>query len=170
MVTTDQNSAAGDTEGGEGIAESGVDCDVSLYLRASPTTVGKRRQERIEERLQSLADEGRVDSLSVEHWPGQVTVGDEEPPIVLRYEELAAAADEAGARLAPFFDDRESVTGLVQGPSEDRIITLPVVAIVIEQEGRVVGLYPCHREGVHHRAEEAIDLIEAGTLPDNLAE
>ena len=144
-------------------------CDVSLYLRASPTAVGKRRQERVEERLAGLVEEGALGSLSVERWPDRLRVGpDEDPTLAARYEELAAAADEAGARLAPFFEDRGGIEGFIQNYADTRVLTFPVIAVVVEHEDDVVGLYPCRREGAHDRVEEAVDSLAAGTSPDNL--
>ena len=144
-------------------------CDVSLYLRASPTAVGKRRQERIEERLSGLVDEGALGSLSVERWPDKLRVGpDEDPTLAARYEELVAAADEAGARLAPFFEDRGGIEGFIQNYADTRVLTFPVIAVVVEHENEVVGLYPCRREGTHHRVEEAVETLTGGASPDNL--
>jgi hypothetical protein len=144
-------------------------CEVSLYLRASPTAVGKRRQERVEKRLTALADDGEVGSLSVERWPGQIRVSPgEESPAVARYEELAAAADEAGARLVPFFEDRGGIDGFIQSYADTRVLTVPVLAVVVEHDGEVVGLYPCRRDGAHDRVEEAVDALAAGESAANL--
>jgi hypothetical protein len=144
-------------------------CEVSLYLRASPTAVGKRRQERVEKRLTALADDGEVGSLSIERWPGQIRVSPgEESPAVARYEELAAAADEAGARLVPFFEDRGGIDGFIQSYADTRVLTVPVLAVVVEHDGEVVGLYPCRRDGAHDRVEEAVDALAAGESAANL--
>ena len=144
-------------------------CDVSLYLRASPTAVGKRRQDRVEQRLTALAGDEELGSLSIERWPGQLRVSPgEEPPAVARYEELAAAATEAGARLAPFFEDRGGIDGFIQSYTDTRVLTFPVLAVVVEQAGEVVGLYPCRRDGVHDRVEEAVDTLAAGGSAANL--
>ncbi len=153
----------------ERTSPSSAACDVSLYLRASPTAVGKRRQERVEERLRALADDGGIGSLSVEHWPGKLRVGpSEESAAVARYEELAAAASEAGARLAPFFEDRGGIDGFIQSYTDTRVLTFPVLAVVVEHGGEVTGLYPCRRDGVHDRVEEAVDTLDAGERADNL--
>lgn len=164
--TADPEQARGDLErNGPAPAE----CDIALYLRASPTAVGKRRQERVEQRLAALDDEGALGSLSVERWPGQLRVGpDEESPAVARYEEFAAAADEAGARLAPFFEDRGGIDGFIQSYADTRVLTFPVIAVVVRHDGEVVGLYPCRRDGVHDRVEEAVDTLAAGESPGNL--
>ena len=154
---------------GERTVPAPAACEVSLYLRASPTAVGKRRQERVEERLTALADDGGVGSLSVERWPGQLRVGpDEDPEAAARYEELAAAADEAGARLAPFFEDRGGIDGFIESYADTRVLTFPVIAVVLKHDGEVVGLYPCRRDGVHDRVEEAVDALDAGESAANL--
>jgi len=153
-------------------AETGLSaaaCDVSLYLRASPTAVGKRRQERVENRLAALADDGEVGSLSVERWPGQLRVSPgEEPPVMVRYEEFVAAADEAGARLVPFFEDRGGIDGFIQSYADTRVLTFPVIAVAVEVDDEVVGLYPCRHDGVHNRVEEAVDILTEGDAPTNL--
>jgi hypothetical protein len=167
QTRSDQVEDGGRT--GSGAAAETVDCDVSLYLRASPTGVGKRRQERVEKRLRALAEEGRIGSLSVEHWPGQMRVGaEEESPVADRYDELAGAAGQVNAGLAPFFDDREGVDGMIQSQAGTRIITFPVIAVVIEQAGGIVGLYPCRRDGIHHRVEDGVDSLASGEVPANL--
>jgi hypothetical protein len=163
-VTTEHpGTSNADTEGTLG-------CTVSLYLRSSPTTVGKRRQTDIQDRLVAVAEAGRIPEPTVEQWPGQVTVNEgESAPVVTLYDELAAAASAGGARLQPFFDDREGVGGMVQGSAPDRIVTLPVASVVVRQDGDIVGLYPCHRDGIHHRVEESVDALEAGEVPANLS-
>lgn len=166
-----EKTATPDTGHGsrEQTGSSPAACDISLYLRASPTAVGKRRQERVEQRLAALTDEGALGSLSVERWPGQLRIGpDETPTVAARYEELAAAADEAGARLAPFFEDRGGIDGFIQSYADTRVLTFPVIAVVVEDDDEVVGLYPCRRDGVHDRVEEAVDTLAAGESPDNL--
>ena len=85
-----------------------------------------------------------------------------------RYEELAAAAAEAGARLAPFFEDRGGIDGFIQSYTDTRVLTFPVLAVVVEHAGEVVGLYPCRRDGAHDRVEEAVDTLAAGGSADNL--
>lgn len=154
---------------GEETTLPAAECAVSLYLRSSPTAVGKRRQERVETRLAGLAEDGEIADLRVEHWPGQLRYSPEEdPPVVARYEELAAAAEAAGARLAPFFEERGGVDGLIQSYADTRVLTLPVIAVVVERDGDLAGLYPCRREGTHHRVEEAVDALAAGQAPENL--
>lgn len=146
-----------------------VECTVSLYLRSSPTAVGKRRQERVQERLAGLAEDGEIAAVRVEHWPGQLRYSpDEDPPVVARYEELAAAAEGAGARLAPFFEERGGVDSLVGSYADTRVLTLPVIAVVVERDGELAGLYPCRHGGTHHRVEEAVDALAAGRAPENL--
>lgn len=151
------------------VGETRVDCEVSLYARAAPTPVGKRRQEDVRYRLDALAGEGRIPAVDVEQWPGQTTVRDtERSPSAALYEEFAAAADAADARLEPFFRDRPGVSGLLQDTTGDRQLTLPVVAVTVRQDSEIVGLYPCYRDGIHHRVEDCVDALEAGKLPANL--
>jgi hypothetical protein len=161
-------SSGGDGKTSEA-AETQVDCAVSMYARAAPTGVGKRRQEAVRDRLTALADEGRVSTVDVERWPGRVTVDETEAPRVAdTYEEFAAAADAVGARLEPFFGDRSGVSGLLQDGTGDRVLTLPVIALTVRQNGEIVGLYPCYRDGIHHRVEECVEALEGGQLPANL--
>lgn len=170
-MTTEHERAVspGGDSGTSEATETRVDCAVSMYARAAPTGVGKRRQEAVRERLTALAGDGRISAVDVEQWPGRVTVGQTEAPrVVDTYEEFAAAADAAGARLEPFFGDRPGVSGLLQDGTGNRILTLPVIALTVRQDGEIVGLYPCYRDGIHHRVEECVEALEGGTLPTNL--
>jgi hypothetical protein len=168
-VSTEDAGADGKETGERTAGEAPAECTVSLYLRGSPTAVGKRRQEDIERRVSELLEEGRVEAVDIERWPGKVRVGaQEESPVADAFDDLAGAADEAGARLAPFFSDRQGVDGMLQSHADTRIITFPVVTLVVEREADIVGLYPCRRDGVHYRVETAVDALAAGDLPDNL--
>jgi len=162
-------SPGAERDEGSEVGETQVDCEVSLYARAAPTPVGKRRQEDVRDRLDALAGAGRIPAVDVEQWPGQTTVRDaERSPAAALYEEFAAAADAADARLEPFFRDRPGVSGLLQDTTGGRQLTLPVVAVAVRRDGNIVGLYPCYRGGTHHRVEDCVDALEAGKLPANL--
>jgi hypothetical protein len=159
-------SSGGDSSG---VTEPHVDCAVSMYARAAPTRAGKRRQESVRDRLTALANDGRISAVAVEQWPRRVTIDEAEASGVIgTYEEFAAAADAAGARLEPFFADRPGVSGLLQNGAGDRILTLPVIALAVRQDGEIVGLYPCYRDGTHHRVEECVETLKQSQLPTNL--
>lgn len=170
MTTEHERAGSPGGDSGESeTTETQVDCEVSMYARAAPTAVGKRRQEAVRNRLAALAGDGRISAVDVEQWPRRVIVGQTESPrIAGLYEEFVVAADAAGARLEPFFGDRPGVSGLLQNATDDRVLTLPVIAITVRQNGEIVGLYPCYRDGIHHRVEECVEALEAGTLPADL--
>jgi hypothetical protein len=162
-----------DTEGESGPAESDSTVSVTVHLRAAPSMPAANRQEAVVSRLTDLAGTGTIPEANIERWSGQVTVpvsdADTDAGAVELFEEFETAADEAGARLEPFFETKQAVGGLLSaGPSASKIIAFPVVCITIRRDEALTGLYPCWKDGEHHSVEECLDALDDGEPVENL--
>lgn len=149
---------------------------VTVRLRSGPSAVAERRQRRIVERLETVADEadeGDVAALRTGRWSDRVRVpvaeGSADVEAVTLYEELHAAVDEAGGRLHPFFQERETLdrsldaADLTERAAADgeRDIVFPVICLTIRRSGRLTGVYPCWIDGEHHSVEDGLARLEA---------
>jgi hypothetical protein len=146
---------------------------ITLHLRSSPSTAAARRQRSVLDRLEELATPPGALELSVERLGSRVTVPERDDVdldgAVALYEELAAATDEAGARLEPFFEEREVVNGLLSaGPTNERLIVFPVVSLTVRRDGDLTGLYPCWKDGEHRSVEDALGALTDGDAVENL--
>ena len=152
----------------------GTDADtselsVTVHLRSSPSTPVARRQQSVVDRLDELVAAERVSEPAVERWGARVPVSTAEESAVGLYDDLSAAAEDAGARLDPFFERREVANGLLSaGPPTEEVIVFPAVSLTVRRGGDLVGLYPCWQDGTHHSVEDALDALAAGDSATNL--
>jgi hypothetical protein len=150
---------------------------VTLRLRSDPSSVARRRQERLVERVETVADEAdgaELAELRTGHWSDRVRVpaaeGSAAVEAVSLYEELRAAVDEAEGRLHPFFQEHETLDSvdaadLTDGATDEgeRDIVFPVVCLTIRRRGRLTGVYPYWLDGEHHSVEDGLARLEAAT-------
>ncbi|WP_424017190.1 HTH domain-containing protein [Halorientalis pallida] len=150
---------------------------VTLRRRSDPSSVARRRQQRLTERLETVAEGANGDDLAelrTGHWSDRVRVpaaeGSAAVEAVTLYEELRAAVDEAGGRLHPFFQEHETLDSveaadLTDGSRDggERDIVFPVVCLTIRRRGRLTGVYPCWLDGDHHSVEDGLARLEAAT-------
>ncbi|SEN64110.1 hypothetical protein SAMN05216388_100484 [Halorientalis persicus] len=147
---------------------------VTLRLRSDPSSVARRRQQRLAERLETIAEGADETTLRTGHWSDRVRVpapeGTAAVEAVSLYEELRAAVDEAGGRLHPFFQEQETLDSvtpadLTDGATDEgeRDIVFPVVCLTIRRRGRLTGVYPCWLDGEHHSVEDGLARLEAAT-------
>ncbi|SDE89494.1 HTH domain-containing protein [Halorientalis regularis] len=147
---------------------------VTLRRRSDPSSVARRRQQRLTERLETAVDGADETTLRTGHWSDRVRVpaaeGTTAVEAVAIYEELQAAVDEAGGRLHPFFQEHETLDSIeAAGPTDgsrdgdERDIVFPVVCLTIRRSGRLTGVYPCWLDGDHHSVEDGLARLEAAT-------
>jgi len=148
---------------------------LSLRLRSGPSAVAERRQRRIVERVETIADEtdeGDVATLRTGRWSDRVRVpaaeGSADVEAVALYEELRAAVDEAGGRLHPFFQEHETLDRSLDAVDRtdgaddgERDVVFPVICLTIRRSGRLTGVYPCWIDGEHHSVEDGLTRLEA---------
>lgn len=168
-----ESEGAADTTAAEGTDTDESGLTVTLHLRSSPSTAVARRQRSVLDRLDELVAADRIPGLTVERWGSRVPVpasdGNDDATAVALYEELATAAEAAGARLEPFFERREVVNGLLSaGPTSEQVIVFPVVSLTVRRDDDLVGLYPCWQDGTHHSVEDGLDALADGETAENL--
>lgn len=157
-------------------AEDGAEGDpeftVTVHLRSSPVSAAARRQKTVLDRVRELEAEGAVPELRVERWGARVSVPAEDAhpdDAAALFTEFEAAAEDAGLRLTPFFETRESVGGLLSsGPATERIIIFPVVSLTIRDDDGLAGLYPCWNDGIHQSVEDCLGALADGEDGRNL--
>jgi hypothetical protein len=175
MGTLDTDAGSGSDAEDESAADVNDEAiSLTLYLRASPSSVAARRQQSVLDTLGQLAEDDALPALSVERWSRRVNVpvpedGSEDAAAVELYEELEAVADRVDARLDPFFEEREAAGGLLSsGPPAQQVIVFPVVCVAVRRAGEVTGLYPCWKDGVHHSVEDCLGALAAADSVENL--
>lgn len=162
-----------DTEADHDLDADDSAVSVTVHLRSAPATPAASRQEAVVTRLRELASAGAIPDVGIERWSAQVTMpvadADSDAGAVDLFEEFETVADEAGVRLAPFFETKEAVGGLLSaGPTASKILAFPVVCITIRREETLTGLYPCWKDGEHHSVEDCIDALADGGPAENL--
>lgn len=141
---------------------------VNLYCRADAAFPARRHQRTVRERLGTLVESGVVAGVEVETWPTAVPLdGDDtlDPHADAReaYETFEAWAEEADASLSPFFECREHYT-LEDPSSSTRECLLPVVALIVHEDGEVVAAYPHVVDGEPRDVDDALETLESSGI------
>jgi hypothetical protein len=136
-------------------------------MRRFAPDAAQQRQEDVLERLEGLAEVGRVADVSREWWSTRVCTPEADgaasascPAIV---DELLAAAEGTGISLQPAF---RHATGHETTASD--VMYLPVIALVVRHDDEIVGIYPACDGETHHSVADALDRLEAGEDVANL--
>lgn len=145
---------------------------VELYLRSLAPRATYERQETVLDRLDALAEQGRVESVSSTVWGDRIC-----PSAALNHEtghavlddigRLRAWADEHDASLAPFFEERE-VNSLAE--RAHTVIVPPVLCLTIHDGEGIRGVFPCVRGTETHTVADGLELLENATRPDAFAD
>ena len=153
-----------------------TDPRVHLYCRADPAPPARRRQRAVRDRLATLVDRGDVESVEARTWPaslpdeseGTDRALDPAAPARSAYREFVDWAAEAGASLAPFFDERERYT-LDDPGAATREVVLPVVGLTVRDGERVVAAYPHTADGEPREVDDALAVLESGSVDPEVA-
>ncbi len=141
------------------------DLTITCYVR--PALVLDPIDAKIET-LRTAEREGRIDSLLLRSWPGDVALVDDTPhPEVLeQYDRFERWADRAGVTISPAFQTRET-TSLATDRTVERLVT-PSICLACHDGDRLVGVFP-HTDGeTTHTVPEAIAALRTGSLPEPL--
>ncbi|ACV47371.1 conserved hypothetical protein [Halomicrobium mukohataei DSM 12286] len=136
-------------------------------MRRFAPDAAQQRQRDVLERVEKLAEEGLVEEVTHEWWSTRVcTPGTDDSegsscPMIV--EELLDAADGTSISLQPAF---RRATGHETADSD--VLYLPVICLVVREDGEVAGIYPACDGQTHHRVEDALDRIESGEGVSNL--
>jgi len=140
---------------------------VQICLRRFAPDAAQRRQQDVLDRLEGLAERGVVEEVNEEWWstrvctPGAETGAGASCPAIVG--ELLAAVEGTEISLQPAF---RHATG--HDSTDSDVLYLPVICLVVRDEGEIAGIYPACDGGTHHSVEDALDRIEAGEAVANL--
>jgi|GEM_PF-3277286 len=140
---------------------------VQICLRRFAPDAAQQRQQDVLARLHDLSEQGAVGDVTEEWWstrvctPGAETGAGASCPAIVG--ELLEAVEGTEVSLQPAF---RHATGHESTDSD--VLYLPVISLVIRQEGEITGVYPACNGGQHQRVEDALDRIEAGEDVANL--
>jgi len=129
--------------------ESG-EIEAELWIRSFAPVGGDERQEAAVERLQRMANEGRLADLTVRMWGKKMRRSSaaaytEEGQVVFdRFEEFREWAAGEGRELEPFFEERTERCEFTD--TEDSVVVLPSVALAEYRDDDLVHLAP-HVDG-----------------------
>lgn len=144
---------------------------VELYLRSLAPTGAYERQEAVLDRLECLAERGRVESVSSTVWGDRIRqradLRDEAGHAILDdVDRLRAWAADHDASLDPFFEEREG-NSLVE--SAHTVLIPPVLCLAIRDDEGLRGVFPCATDGETYTVADGLDALEDGAPADALA-
>jgi len=151
--------------------ESGA-VEAELWIRSFAPVGGDERQEAAVERLQELAESGRLSDLTVRMWGKQMRRSSpaaytEEGKVVFdRVDRFTEWAEETDRSLEPFFEERDHHSEFT-GESDTSVV-LPAVALAEYRDDDLVHLAP-HTDGDRQvTVEERIAALadDAAAEPD----
>lgn len=143
------------------------DLTIQCYVR---TSVAAAPVDETIKTLRSYEEEGRVKRVLVDVWPDKVRVPEptSHDRVLDVYRLFEEWADRQGVRLDPAFD-RQTCTSQFTDNTWEEVIT-PVICVAVYREGELVGVYPHVDDGEVVTVGDALEHIEAGTVPTTASE
>ncbi|WP_233710690.1 HTH domain-containing protein [Natronococcus pandeyae] len=117
------------------------------------------------EALRRCEENGRIDSLRLQSWPGEVSLESDSPKqeVSNRFERFEQWAASHNVSVRPPFRVK-TVTSLVDDEPE-RVLVTPALCLALYHGDQLVGVYP-HSDGEStYTATAVIADLEAGTVP-----
>jgi len=144
---------------------------VELYVRSLAPTGAYERQMEVLDRLECLAERGRVESVSSAVWGNRICprtdLCDETGHSILEdIDRLRAWAADHDASLDPFFEERE-VNSLVE--RAHTVIVPPVLCLAVHDGEGLRGVFPCAKDGETYTVADGLDALENAASSDALA-
>ena len=139
---------------------------VQVCLRPFTPREVQERQQEVLDRMALLESDGLVETELV-WWSPRVCPPDSEGPLsggcpaVVR--EMVALAGREGFSLEPFIEEHPGPL-----PGEGNSLTLPVIALVVRENGDIGGIYPLTLDGTRYTVEDGLRALEAGDPALNL--
>jgi hypothetical protein len=115
-----------------------------LYQRSELPPPAQRQVDSVYERLDTLADQGQLASVTREEWAKRTPVDDCRAEQRDRYLALTSWARENGVRLTPFFQTRECFSPAV-GDYTDWLV-FPAFCLAVYEGDSLSAVYP-HADG-----------------------
>lgn len=144
--------------------ESARQISVVVYLRASAPFPARERQEEVVERVERLAEEGRIDGVDVRRWDDRIVVrdDDDEGGPVETFEAFKERAAEIDHSIEPFFQEHER--------AGTREIVFPIVCIVVYVGEELRRVFPCRDEEGIYSVWDCLTTLESGGELADLAD
>lgn len=138
--------------------------EVELFVRSLTPDGAEEQQEKVINRLEELDDSDVIDEFRTYVWGKQICVPMSSDGGDIKstsgesdmYREFIEWSEENGVTLAPFFQERESVS------RDSRVIVFPVMCLCVYEDGDLKNLYP-HIDLNDRRSysvNDALDLLE----------
>jgi hypothetical protein len=137
--------------------------EAELWIRSFAPVGGDERQEAAVDRLQNMADDGRLADLTVRMWGKKMRRSSaaaytEEGQVVFdRVAEFREWAAGEGRDLEPFFEERTERCEFTD--AEDSVVVLPSVALAEYRDDELVHLAPHVDDGEQVTVQERIQKL-----------
>lgn len=141
--------------------------EAELYVRSLASRTGC--QERVIKQLQSLADKGSLESVTVHVWGEEVGLSTTAVETASRRSILDTIgtfrswADANDVSLVQFYEERTRVSGLTG--EEFTTLRLPVLTLAEYQDGELVSVTPHERKSGVRTVEDRLEML-ATTMAD----
>lgn len=112
---------------------------VELFARSTLPSVAAQRRDTVTRRLERLADEGHVATVTVHTWEKKVPVEGTTLENML-YETFTEWATDVGVDLDPFFDTRECYSW--QNGERGTKLVLPAISLAVYRDDTLQSVYP----------------------------
>jgi hypothetical protein len=139
--------------------------NITVWTRSYDVNPGVGKQTELLSRMNTLQNEGIIDTLSVRVWGKYVattvdslpeTAG---PTIRSRVAEFWSWADQNEYNLEPAFRRREMTT--LTAEASTNIIDLPMLCLEVRNGERLVVVSPCQIDGETYSAVDCVDQLES---------
>lgn len=137
----------------------------TVYLQSLAPTSSYSTQERIVERLQSLAEAGHIGELTITVWGEQICTDGalssvpECSEIIQAIGDFFALAADSSIEISPFFRVKE-ITASLSG-EEFKCISMPARCLAFYTDESPFGVYPCKIDDVVYTPQDALTQLEA---------
>lgn len=137
---------------------------VVLYLRRPVHSETLTRQEAVVGRLEWLRECGYFDRFEVRHWGWRENCARPRTPALLEtIEDFEAWAERTNARLDPCINRKTIHSGFTGLDTE--CISLPVIALAIYEDHRLVDVYPSRTDTGLRTVDDALSRLEGDYEP-----
>ena len=134
---------------------------VRLYTRsAAPRDIAELHRRTVD-RLDRLAEDGRVESVEFEVWGDLIPTDGDRTGSRRAYDALVDWAEESGYSLAPGFERRE--TGTIASEDTRSVISVPLLCLVIYDADGIEAVFPCSDGERTYTVEDGLVGLERRT-------
>lgn len=132
---------------------------VELFARSSLPSVVARRRDTVQTRLERLAADGHVSSVTVHTWDTKVPVEGNAFENLL-YDSFGDWATDCAVDLAPFFDTRECFSR--QTGERGTKLVLPALSLAVYRDETLQSVYPHSTPTGARTVMDCLQALESG--------